>query len=101
MGVKPNPPSLPKLDTVKVEPSRSEFLSFLSLAFSARLATDKSIFSTSRLSVSFMTGTTRPISVSTATPILMYFFIMILFSASSDELKTGNSINVLQIPSIT
>ena len=98
IGVNPVPPSFPRLETVKVEPSRSVLRNFLSLAFSARLATDISISSTLSISVFFMTGTTRPISVSTATPILMNFFSIILFPSNNDELKIGNSFRALQIP---
>ena len=54
------------------------------------------------LSTSLNTGTTKPLGVSTATPILMYFLrIKLSPSSDSDELNVGNSASTLAAAFIT
>ena len=68
MGENPVPPMPPRFVIVKVPPSISAGVSFLSLALRGNLGQFGGQFTILFLSTSRMTGTSRPRSVSTATP---------------------------------
>ena len=88
------PPIFPRLETVKVAPVKSFSNNFLSRAFPASSSIFFEIFSTDNLSASFITGTTKPISVSTAMPIFIYSFNKRLSPSTREELNEGNSFKI-------
>ena len=91
MGVNAVPPMPPKLVMVNVPPRMSSVWSFFCRAFSAASANSWAKARTFFLSTSRKTGTSKPRSVSTATPMWMYFLrINWPAAASRLALNCGN-----------
>ena len=68
IGVDSNDPKTPPLEIVNVPPCISAIESFPFLALSEKSRIDFSTSANFKLSASLITGTTRPLSVETATP---------------------------------
>ena len=75
MGENPVPPMPPRLVMVKVPPSISAGVSFFSRAFREARSVRQRVPRCSSCPTSWITGTSRPRSVSTATPMFTYLLV--------------------------
>ena len=96
IGVNDVPPMPPRFDTLKQPPCISSSEILRERAFSDSCASSAAICSMFFWSALRMTGTSRPRSVSTATPMWMYFLAMIWSLARSiDELNCGKTLSAV------
>src|SRR5690606_29408 len=81
-------PNIPKLETVKVDPSQSAGVNFLDLALPAKSLTSAEICDNVLPSAKLTTGTNKPSSTAIATPMFVCWLNLIL-SPCHEEFTAG------------